>query len=193
MNRPKQLGTSAENAVVTWLQVRGHPYAERRSLNGAKDKGDVTGIPGICIEVKVAGRRGLLLGPWLRETETERVNANAAYGILVAKPTGLGPKRTGQWLAAMYHDQWAHLVRDGGWPVPVFPEDHMVSGTKVNKLPSMLPDWSKSHQDHGPLLVQAVGKSQDPANWYVVATLEYMNRRLIQAGYGSEYDSQVPT
>lgn len=182
VNKPKILGTAAETAVVNWLQENGHRYAERRSLRGVKDRGDVTGIPGICIEVKVAGRRGLLLGPWLKETERERINDNAAYGILVAKPTGLGPRRTGKWLAAMYHKHWTQLVEDGGWPVPVFPEDHVVSGTKVNLLPIMLANgWVP---DHGPLLVRAVGQSQSPESWYVVGTLEYINSRLLAAGYG---------
>lgn len=186
VNRPKILGTAAETAVVSWLIDNGHPYAERRGLQGAKDKGDVTGIPGICIEVKVAGKRGLLLGSWLRETEVERVNANAVYGLLVAKPTGLGPKRTGKWLAAMYHDQWAMLVAAGGWPVPVLPEDHIISGTKVNKLSFFLANgWA---QEHGPLLVRAVGKKTAPGDWYIVGTLEYMNRCLRYAGYGTRLD-----
>lgn len=182
VNRPKILGTAAETAVVQYLIENGHPYAERRSLKGIHDKGDVTGIPGICIEIKVAGRQGLKLGPWLRETETERVNANAVYGLLVAKPTGLGNKRTGKWLAAMYHHQWVELSVASGWPTTMFPEDHIISGTWVNRLPSILANGWVS--DHGPLLVRAVGKSQNPQNWYVVGTLEYMNRLLLQAGYG---------
>lgn len=182
VNRPRALGTAAEVAVVEWLCSNGHPYAERRSLSGLNDRGDVTGIPGIVIEVKVAGKQGLKLGPWMRETENERVNANAVYGILVAKPTRLGPKRTGKWLAAMYHEQWNDLVRDGGWPISVFPEDHVISGTKVSQLPAILASgWDGVEY---PYLVRAVGFAGLPERWYVVSTLEYMNRRLLQAGYG---------
>lgn len=186
VNKPKILGTAAETAVVEWLRLNGHPYAERRSLRGTKDQGDVTGIPGVCIEVKVAGRRGLLLGPWLRETEVERVNANAVYGILVAKPTGLGNKRTGKWLAAMYQRQWKRLVREGGWPLNSVPADHVLSGTVVSQLPYRLQNgWN---ENYGPFMVKAVGRATDPESWYVVGTLEYMNRCLRQAGYGDPED-----
>jgi hypothetical protein len=190
VNKPKIIGTQAETAVVSWLQANGHEHAERRTLSGIHDKGDVSGIPGICIEVKVAGRRGLLLGPWLRETERERVNANAVYGILVAKPTGLGPKRTGRWLAAMYKGDWAMLMREGGWPATVFPEDHIVSGTKVNQLPTILANgWSDEFQI--PYLVRAVKMAGEPDGWYVVGTLGYFNRLLLMAGYGELPESEA--
>lgn len=183
VNKPKILGTAAETAVVAWLRENGHPYAERRSLRGINDQGDVTGIPGVCIEVKVAGRQGLKLGPWLKETERERKNARARFGLLVAKPTGLGPKRTGQWFAAMYHANWHGLVTDGGWPTRIVPDHHVVSGTKVRELPTMLANgWDRNW---GPLLVKAVGKGPSPDLWYVVADLEFMNKRLLHAGYGT--------
>jgi len=189
VNRPKILGTAAETGVVLWLQANGHPYAERRSLHGSTDKGDVTGVPGLCIEVKVAGKQGLKLGPWLRETETERVNANAVYGILVAKPPGLGSKRVGKWLAAMYQRDWKRLVHEGGWPLNSVPADHMISGSRVYQLPDLLQNgWNEKY---GPLMVKAVGKASDPENWYVVGTLEYINRCLLQAGYGGHGDPKL--
>lgn len=49
MNRSKAKGTSAESAVTTYLQTMGFIHAERRSLNGIHDRGDIAGIPGVVI------------------------------------------------------------------------------------------------------------------------------------------------
>lgn len=82
MSKSRALGTSAETAVVRYLQ-NWWPAAERRALSGNKDKGDVAGIPSVCIEVKAAKTQ--LIGPWQRETLTEMINAGAHACVLVVK------------------------------------------------------------------------------------------------------------
>lgn len=86
VNKPKIKGTAAEGLVVRVLRWL-FPYAERRALQGAKDKGDVSGTPFVW-EVKSVVR--LNLPQWLRETEAERANAGAKYGFLVVKLNGYG-------------------------------------------------------------------------------------------------------
>jgi len=85
--RPKDIGTDAERAVVRYLQTVGFPHAERRAQNGAQDRGDITGTPGICWEVKARKKPpgDTLIAEWLGETEIERRNAGAAVGILVVR------------------------------------------------------------------------------------------------------------
>jgi hypothetical protein len=90
-------GTLAERLVVEYLREQGWPSAERRALSGNKDRGDVTGTPGLVWEVKSAAR--ITLPEWLRETETERGNAQSDFGILVVKPKGYGVGRIGEWPA----------------------------------------------------------------------------------------------
>lgn len=82
MSKSRAVGTQAETAVVRYLQ-NWWPAAERRALSGNKDRGDVAGMPGVVIEVKAAKK--LELAAWRRETEVERVNAGATYGLLVVK------------------------------------------------------------------------------------------------------------
>jgi hypothetical protein len=56
-NRPKQKGTAAETAIVNALIEEGWVHAERRTLSGAADKGDVKlgdGIP-VMVEAKNCG------------------------------------------------------------------------------------------------------------------------------------------
>ena len=114
MSRSKQIGTDAEGGVVDFLKKHGWPYAERRILSGVHDKGDVTGTPGICWEVKSGAAAENAsdgqVAAWLLETERERVNANAAIGILVMKRKRIGRARAGEWWAILDGGVFADLI-----------------------------------------------------------------------------------
>lgn len=113
MSASRAKGTLAERLVVDYLKGRGWPYAERRALAGAKDKGDVTGTPGLVWEVKSASR--ITLPEWLRETEQERINAQAAHGILVVKPKGYGESRIEEWPAVLPLRHMTYLLAELGF------------------------------------------------------------------------------
>lgn len=105
VNKPKNIGTAAETAVVRYLRANGFPQAERRALTGSLDQGDVTGIPGVVIEVK-GGQAAKTasdgqVAEWLTETETERRNAGADIGVLVLARSGIGPANAGRWWAVL--------------------------------------------------------------------------------------------
>lgn len=83
-NPSKAKGTSAEVAVRDYLRSIGYPNAERLALGGSLDRGDITGVdPKVVIEVK--SHKDLLLGPWMKEVEAERANADAEVGVVWAK------------------------------------------------------------------------------------------------------------
>jgi hypothetical protein len=104
VNKPKRAGTAAESAVAAFLVENGWPYAERRSLQGALDKGDITGTPGVCWEVKsTSGDHGTInYSGYLREVEVEKANAKASIGVVVVKPRGRGRRTVEQWVAVTY-------------------------------------------------------------------------------------------
>jgi hypothetical protein len=104
VNKPKRAGTAAESAVAAFLVENGWPYAERRSLQGALDKGDITGTPGVCWEVKsTSGDHGAInYSGYLRELAVEKVNAKADFGVVVVKPRGRGKRTVDQWVAVTY-------------------------------------------------------------------------------------------
>ncbi len=85
MTTSRAKGTRAETAFVDYLRQH-YPWAERRSLNGARDRGDVAGIPGVTIEVKAARR--VELGAWLRELDLEMIHDRSDIGFLAVKPIG---------------------------------------------------------------------------------------------------------
>lgn len=80
MSKERAKGTRWASAIVAYLREQGWPYAELRNLSGAKDRGDIAGVIGVCIEAK--NRNGLALAEWLDEATLERDNAEAAVGVV---------------------------------------------------------------------------------------------------------------
>ena len=143
VNRPKSIGTAAETAVVRYLREHGFPHAERRALAGSYDLGDVTGCPGLVVEVKGGAKAKNasdgLVHAWLMETETERVNAHADIGLLVLQRAGIGPTNAGRWWAVTSHS----FFTDN--PTP----------------PTGYPVWL--YLQHAVLLLRAAGYGEEPA------------------------------
>lgn len=110
MTRSKQKGTSAETAVVRYLQANGFPHVERRALAGVNDKGDIAGVPGVVIEVKNCSRMDL--SGWVREAETERDNAHAAVGVVWHKRRGKADPA--HWFVTLTGSQFVELLRVKG-------------------------------------------------------------------------------
>ncbi|WP_432050283.1 hypothetical protein [Verrucosispora sp. NA02020] len=114
--RPRDIGTAAETAVVRYLHTAGFPHAERRSLRGALDAGDITGTPGICWEIKGgdAARTAsdLTISRWMEELAVETSHADATAGLLVVQRAGVGPANAGRWWAWMPAFQVAYLTAE---------------------------------------------------------------------------------
>lgn len=124
VNKPKGIGTACETAIVRYLNIDGFPQAERSALHGNMDRGDITGTPGIAWESK-GGKAAetasdAQIMAWLSDTEVERQNASAAYGVLVTKRAGIGPNRAGEWWAHFY---LGALVRLTAGPEAVVPAE----------------------------------------------------------------------
>lgn len=113
MSKAKQKGTAAETAVVRYLNQNGFPTAERRALAGINDKGDVTGIPGLTIEIKAA--KEYKIPAWLKETAVEGINAGTEFAILIMKPVGKGETSVGDWWVIKPLEQEIKLLRDAGF------------------------------------------------------------------------------
>lgn len=85
-NKPKRIGTAWESAIITYLKEHGVLHAERRTLAGSGDRGDIAGIPGVVIEAKNVARMDL--SGWLDEAEKERANDGAEFGVVWHKKKG---------------------------------------------------------------------------------------------------------
>ena len=87
----KKAGTAFESLVVGYLAKHVDDRIERRRLSGANDRGDISGwrFAGrrIAAECKDYGGR-VQVGPWLNETEIQRLNDSADVGLVIAKRRG---------------------------------------------------------------------------------------------------------
>jgi hypothetical protein len=109
MSKSKQKGTLAETAVADYLKQT-FPAVERRTLSGKNDKGDIAGVPGCVVEVK--NQRSYKIHEWMKETDTERLNADSDLGILVIKPNGVGVSKVSQWWAVVSLETITRLIEE---------------------------------------------------------------------------------
>jgi hypothetical protein len=102
----KRKGSAAELAVAKWLRKLGWVHAERSRAGWTDDRGDIDGMPGVCIEVKA--EKKFDLPGYLRELEVEMGNAKAWTGTVIIKRRG--SMNVDDWYAVMPAKIWAELL-----------------------------------------------------------------------------------
>lgn len=104
----KRKGSQAERDVVAWLKANGFKYADRRLAGATLDKGDISGVPGVTIEIKNHAKMDL--SGWLAELEIEMKNDSAWTGTVLHKRRGKG--NVGDWYATMPAQIWLELIKE---------------------------------------------------------------------------------
>jgi hypothetical protein len=118
MSNPGKIrGTRWESQIVDYLRRKGALYVERRALGGAKDRGDISGLPGVVIEAKNAAK--ILLSSWLDEANTERDNDGARFGVAWFHRSGRADP--GKGYVVMDGDTFVDLLRCAGYFPPEAP------------------------------------------------------------------------
>ena len=87
-NPSKAKGSLFERQVVEFLNANGFPLAERRVTRGAKDAGDISGVPGWVFELKAT--RTIDLAGAVDEARVEAGNAKAQWFAAIVKRRGKG-------------------------------------------------------------------------------------------------------
>jgi hypothetical protein len=105
-NPPKAKGSGAERDVVKYL-TQWFPYVDSRLAGATLDKGDISGIPGVTIEIK--NHATMKLGGWIEELLVEMANDNAWTGVVVHKRKGKG--NPSDWYATMPVQVWVELLK----------------------------------------------------------------------------------
>ena len=82
----KRKGHAAELAVVKWLRAHGIT-ADRIQAGTHADKGDVTGWPGVVIEVK--DRKAHSWHGYFEQLRSQIVNVNSYDAVIIANHTVL--------------------------------------------------------------------------------------------------------
>jgi Holliday junction resolvase len=102
----KRKGSAAELAVAKWLRKLGWIHAERSRSGWQDDRGDIDGMPGVCIEVKA--EKKIDIPGYLRELEVEIENAKAWTGTVIIKRRG--STNVDDWYAVMPAKIWGELM-----------------------------------------------------------------------------------
>jgi len=106
-NPAKRKGSKAEADVVKWLKANGYPYADRRIAGAQLDKGDISGVNGVTIEVKDHVK--LDLSAWVKELEVEINNDKAWTGTVLHKRKG--KSNVDEWYCTMPASVWIKLIK----------------------------------------------------------------------------------
>lgn len=125
------VGKETEQLVARYLRSRGLEGVERAVRTGFRtrdravaDSGDLTGWPGVCVQVKslrphnAAERQ---TRTWLAETEEQRVQSGASVGLLVVRRWGT--TNAGEWWCFVQLGTLLHLAAEAaGRMVPSMPQ-----------------------------------------------------------------------
>jgi hypothetical protein len=102
----KAKGSKAELDVVKYLK-QWFPYVDRRLAGATLDKGDISGIPGVTIEIKNHAKMDL--AGWTEELLTEMANDKAWTGVVWHKRKGRGSPS--DWYCTTPAHVWVELLR----------------------------------------------------------------------------------
>ncbi|MFK5257127.1 hypothetical protein [Propionibacterium freudenreichii] len=112
----KKAGTRFETLVAAYLAAHVDEGIERRARNGAKDRGDISGLRHmrgrLVVECKDYGGR-LAAAQWVSEADTEMGNDDALAGLVVAKRRGTQAPED-QWVLMTLGELVALLNGDRG-------------------------------------------------------------------------------
>ena len=90
----KDAGTRFERLIADYLAEHIDERIDRRARNGAKDRGDISGLhepyTGKRLVVECKDVATLSLSGWVREAEIERGNDDALAGLVIHKRRGQG-------------------------------------------------------------------------------------------------------
>ena len=99
-------GPLFEKQVVEYLRSEGFDKCERRVMGGRLDRGDISGIPNVVLEVKNTGV--MQMGAAVAEAEKEAANAGARWWSVIFKRRQKGVHQA---YVVISLDQWSRILR----------------------------------------------------------------------------------
>lgn len=107
----KARGMRSQLVVAKWFAGNGFPWAE--STGAGRSGSDITGMPGLAVEVKA--RRDFAPLAWLRQART----GSAGVPFVVFRCDGQGEANVGEWGALLRLDDLTELIRGAGFGDPI--------------------------------------------------------------------------
>lgn len=111
-------GYRSQKVAAEWFAKNGWPFAE--STGAGRQGSDITGVPGLQIEVKA--RRDFAPLAWLRQART----GGAGLPFVVFRCDGQGEANVGEWGALISLADMTDLLRAAGYGNPPETADETV-------------------------------------------------------------------
>ena len=111
----KHRGYRSQKVVADWFVQHGFPHAE--SAGAGRSGNDVTGVPGLRIEVKA--RRAFSPLAWLRQVRAGTEEWHHGVPFVVFRCDGQGEANVGEWGALLRLDDLTTLLNEAGYGTPV--------------------------------------------------------------------------
>lgn len=96
--------------VADWFAAHGWPFAE--SAGAGRSGSDLTGVPGLLVEVKA--RRAFSPLAWLRQTGKE-AEQHSGLPFVVFRCDGQGEANVGEWAVLLRLDHMTGLLKEAGY------------------------------------------------------------------------------
>lgn len=106
----KHRGYRSQRVVADWFAAHGWPFAE--STGAGRSGSDITGVPGLMVEVKA--RRAFNPLAWLRQTGKE-AETHGGLPFVVFRCDGQGEANVGEWAVLARLDTFTGLLREAGY------------------------------------------------------------------------------
>jgi hypothetical protein len=107
----KHRGYRSQKVVAEFFQRHGWPFAE--STGAGRSGSDVTGVPGLMIEVKA--RRAFSPLAWLRQARDGLKPLQIGLPFVVFRCDGQGEANVGEWGVLLRLDDMTALLREAGY------------------------------------------------------------------------------
>ena len=107
----KHRGYRSQKVAAEWFQQHGWPYAE--STGAGRSGVDITGMPGLAVEVKARSKFEPLA--WLKQAAKER----AGLPFVILRCNGQGEESVGQWGVLLSLEEHTKLLRQAGYGEPL--------------------------------------------------------------------------
>jgi hypothetical protein len=109
----KHRGRASERIVADYLRAHGFPYAE--PVGAGRDGSDVTGVPGLDIEIKA--RRGFNPAAAMKQQAERAQPGRVPFAVL--RLDGQGPAAIEAWPVVISLGQFVEILREAGWGDPL--------------------------------------------------------------------------
>lgn len=108
----KHRGYASQRIVADYLSAHGFPYAE--STGAGRSGSDITGVPGLDIEVKA--RRGFNPAAAMKQQAERAEDTLLPFAVL--RLDGQGPGSIADWPVVIRFAPFVDILRDADWGEP---------------------------------------------------------------------------